>query len=353
MATISAWRVVRHGRPSEALSLETIPEPTPGPGQLRVRVASSVCNYNEVDGCHGRYRTIDPPLPYTLGMECVGRVDAVGEGAERWRGRRVMACAAGATGAHAEAALADPAMCFEAPDALDDHAAAAFYFPYHVAWLALFERGRLARGETLLVHAGAGGVGSAAVQLGVAHGARVIATAGSEQKRAFCRELGASAAIDSRAADLAAELLEATDGAGVDVACDLVGGATTLATAAAMARGGRLVMAGFSGGIEAEDKPALTPRTVLFGNFSLGGVMLAYRDGPTKLGATNLLPRALGEAIQAELLRLLGEGRIRPIVGRVASWRELPAELEHLEARSTIGRSVLDWRVSGSRPSVR
>jgi NADPH:quinone reductase-like Zn-dependent oxidoreductase len=344
MTMISAWRVIRHGRPSEALARETIPEPTPGAGQIRVRVRSSVCNYNEVDGCYGRYRTIDPPLPYTLGMECVGIVDAAGEGAERWQGRRVMACAAGAIGAHAEAALADPAMCFEAPEALSDAEAAAFYFPFHVAWLALFERGRLAAGETLLVHAGAGGVGSAAVPLGVAHGARVIATASTPEKRAFCRELGADVALDSRAEGLAEALLEATGGSGVDVVCDLIGGAVTPATATAMAHGGRLVMAGFSGGIEAEDEPALTPRSILFGNFSLGGVMLAYHDGGAKLGAVNLLPRALGEAIQAELVQRLEAGRIRPIVGRIASWRELPAELERLEARATIGRSVLDWR---------
>jgi NADPH2:quinone reductase len=338
-----AWRVVRHGRPREALELEQVPEPAPGPGQARVRVRTSVCNLNEVDGCHGRYRAIDPALPYTLGMECTGVVDAAGEGAEHWLGRRVTACAAFAVGAHAECAIVDPAMSFDAPDALDDVSACAFFFPFHVGWLALFERGRLQPGETLLVHAGAGGVGSAAVQLGVAHGARVIATAGSAEKLAFCRELGAEVAIDYRSEGLAAALLDATAGKGVDVVCDLVGGATTLATLPALAGGARLVMAGFSGGIEAEDQATITPRPILFGNFSLGGVLLAYRDGPTKLGATNLLPRALGDAIQGELVRLLGERRIRPIVGRTASWRELPAELERLESRATIGRSVLDW----------
>jgi NADPH2:quinone reductase len=338
-----AWRVLRHGRPSVALELDEIPEPAPGPGQARVRVSASVCNYNEVDGCYGRYRTIDPPLPYTLGMELTGVVDAAGASAERWLGRRVTACAVGATGAHAQYALVDPAMTFAVPEALGDVEACALFFPFHVAWLALFERGRLRPGEWLLVHSGAGGVGSAAVQLGVAHGARVIATAGSAKKLAFCRGLGAEVAIDYRGGDLAAALLEATKGAGVDVVCDLVGGATTAATIPAMAHGGRLVMAGFSGGIEAEDQAAITPRAILFGNFSLGGVMLAYRDGPTKLGATNLLPRALGESIQAELLRLLDAGRIRPIVGRVSPFRELPAELERLEARATIGRSVLAW----------
>jgi NADPH2:quinone reductase len=344
VSTIQAWRVVRHGRPSEALALEEIPEPTPGPGQARVRVRASVCNFNEVDGCYGRYRTIDPALPYTLGMECAGVVDAAGAGAEHWIGRRVSACAVGATGAHAGCALVDPAMAFDAPAALDEVEACAFFFPFHVGWLALFERGRLQPGEWLLVHAGAGGVGSAAVQLGVAHGARVIATAGSAAKLDFCRQLGAEVAIDYRSGDLAAALLEATQGAGVDVVCDLVGGDTTLATMPALARGGRLVLAGFSGGIEAEDEARITPRALLFGNFSLGGVMLAYRDGPTKLGAVNLLPRALGEQVQAELVRLLEARRIRPVVGRVAPYTELPAELERLESRATIGRSVLDWR---------
>ena len=335
---------MRHGRPSEALALEEVAEPAPGPGQARVRAATTVCNFNEVDGCYGRYLSVDPALPYTLGMEVCGVVDAVGAGAERWLGRRVTACAAGAYGAHAEAALVDPAMAFDAPDSLDDSAAAAFFFPFHVGWLALFERGRLQAGEWLLVHAGAGGVGSAALQLGVAHGARVIAMASSPEKRAFCRELGAEIALDYRGGEFASAIMDATAGHGVDVVCDLVGGATTLATLPAMARGGRLVMAGFSGGIEAEDRALFTPRALVFGNFSIAGVMLAYRDGATKFGAVNVLPRALGDEVQRELVRLLGAGRIRPIVGCIAPFTALPAELERLETRSTIGRSVLDWR---------
>ena len=341
-----AWRVVRHGAPSRALELCELEAPAPGPGQLRVVVSATVCNFNEIDGCYGRYLTVSPPLPYTLGMEAVGVVEAAGEGAAHWLGRRVMACAASAFGAHAERMLADSGMCFEAPAALDDTAAAAFYFPFHVASLALFERGQLRAGEWLLVNAAAGGVGSAAVQLGVAAGARVVAAAGSPEKLAFCRELGAEHALNYLDAGFGASVLAATGGRGVDVACDLVGGAATAGLMPLMARGGRLVLSGFSGGIEAEDLPALTPRPVLFGNFSVGGVMLAYHgDGP-KLGMANLLPRTLGEQIEARLERLLDAGRIRPIVGRVAPWRELPSELERLEARRTIGRSVLDWRAS-------
>jgi NADPH2:quinone reductase len=341
---MKAWQVVRAARPSEALELREVPAPVPGPGQARVAVAATVCNYNEVDGCHGRYRTISPPLPYTLGMEAVGVVDAVGAGAEAWLGRRVTACAVGAFGAHAEHVLVDPAMAFDAPEKLDDVHAAALYFPFHVGGLALFERAKLAPGETLLVNAAAGGVGSAALQLGVAAGARVIAAAGSAEKLAFCRELGAEAAFDYRAPAFADEVLAATGGRGVDVACDLVGGAATAALMPLMARGGRLVLAGFSGGIEAEDEAGLTPRPLLFGNFSLCGVMLAYHPEGAKFGMANLLPRAAGDALQQRLLAWLDAGRIRPIVGRVASWRELPAELERLESRATIGRTVLDWR---------
>jgi NADPH:quinone reductase len=342
---VKAWRVVRHGPPLSALELAEVDVPAPGPGQARVAVHATACNLNEVDGCYGRYRTIDPPLPYTLGMEAVGVVDAVGAGAERWLGRRVTACAVGATGAHAQYALIDPAMAFDAPEKLDDAHATAFYFPFHVGSLALFERAKLAAGEWLLVNAAAGGVGSAALQLGVAAGARVIAAAGSAEKLALCRELGAEVALDYRAGGFAEGVLAATGGRGVDVACDLVGGAATEELAPLMAHGGRLVMAGFSGDIAAEDAPLpLTPRALLFGNFALGGVMLAYHgDGP-KLGGVNLLPRAVGDAVQARLVRWLDEGRIRPIVGRVAPWRELPAELARLESRATMGRTVLDWR---------
>jgi len=339
-----AWRVVRDGPPAVALSLESVAIPEPGPGQARIRVHTTVCNYNEVDGCYGRYRTVRPSLPYTLGMEMVGVVDAVGAGVDLRLGERVTASDAGAFGAHAQFAVVDAAMAFAVPEQLDDVAGSAFFFPFHVGYLALFERGRLAPGETLLVHAGAGGVGSAAVQLGVAAGARVIATAGSDEKVEFCRSLGAHVAINYGSGDFGPAVLEATGGRGVDVVCDLVGGATTTATFPVMANGGRLVMAGFSGGIEAEDDALITPRPIIFGNFALGGVLLSYRSGPTKLGTVNVFSRQDGDRVHRALVGLLDAGLIRTVVGRVSSYRDLPAELERLEARAVMGRSVLDWR---------
>jgi NADPH2:quinone reductase len=343
---MKAWRVHRFGEPAVALDLDDVEEPTPGHGQVVVATATTPLNFNEIDGCYGRYRTVDPPLPYTLGMEVAGEVVRAGDGAHHWLGRRVVATAVGAHGAHAQQVLADTDMTFDAPARLDDVQAAAFFFPFHVAHLALVERGRLEPGQTLLVHAGAGGVGSAAIQLGAALGARVIATAGSAEKLSLCRELGADVAVNYEADDVVAAALDATDGRGVDVVCDLVGGATTVRTFPCVAHSGRYVIAGFSGGIEAEDS-GIVPRPILFGNFDLCGVMLSYRSDPAaakRASGFNLFSRADGERVHAHLVELLDTERIRTVVGRTAPWTELPTELERLASRATIGRTVLDWR---------
>ncbi|MGA7418768.1 MAG: hypothetical protein WBW80_12295, partial [Acidimicrobiales bacterium] len=126
---VRAWQVTRYGRPTEALEFTTVPPPRAGPLEILVRTSTSVCNYNEVDGCHGRYITINPPLPYTLGMEFVGEVIDAGPGAEAWVGRRVMGTGAGAIGAHAEQVVGPAEMAFDVPPELSDIEAAAFYYP--------------------------------------------------------------------------------------------------------------------------------------------------------------------------------------------------------------------------------
>src|ERR1700722_1088806 len=130
---IRAWQVTSYGRPSEALELVELAPPSPGPMEILVRTSTSVCNYNEVDGCHGRYLTINPPLPYTLGMEFVGEVIAAGEGAEPWVGRRVMGTGTGAIGAHAELVVGPVDMAFDVPPELSNVEAAAFFYPFHLA----------------------------------------------------------------------------------------------------------------------------------------------------------------------------------------------------------------------------
>src|ERR1700760_2652598 len=133
--TMKAWRVHRSGKPSEVLQLDDIPIPQPGPGEIRVKARAAALNYNEVDGCYGRYLTVNPPIPYTLGMEVTGTVDAAGPGADEWIGRRVIACSKHAYGGYAEYVIADTGMVFDAPAPLDDNQAAALFMPFHLAWL--------------------------------------------------------------------------------------------------------------------------------------------------------------------------------------------------------------------------
>ena len=347
-----AWQVVRHARPSEALAIVDVPDPVPGPGEILVRTTASVLNFNEVDGCRGRYLTIDPPLPYTLGMECVGKVVGAGRGAEDWIGRRVTASGRGGIGAHAELVAGPTAMAFPAPDRLDDVEAAAFFYPFHLAYLGLHERGRLAAGETVLVHAAAGGVGSAAVQLAVAAGARVIATVGDEAKADLVRKLGADCVIEYRKEDFVARALEATGGLGVDVCFDGVGGETTLQSLRCLGRGGRHLVIGFASGIEAEEQALVTGRALCFGNFDIVGVILSYVDPAAAAFATPFAPvpvprfnpptTAVGERVQARLLELLDRGAIRPVVGQRVPFEALAQALDAMEARSTMGRFVVE-----------
>jgi NADPH2:quinone reductase len=346
---MQAWRVHRHGRPSDVLALEDVEPGTPGPGEVRVRVDATTLNFNDIDGIYGRYRTVAPPLPYTPGMEVLGHVDACGEGTDPWRGRRVVATPTGAFGGYAESVIAPAVMTFAMPDDLDAATAAAIYFPFHLSWLALLERGRLQRGETVLVHAAAGGIGSAAVQLAVHAGARVIATAGSDEKAEFCRGLGADVVVNYRADGFGDAVLDATDGRGVDVAFDTVGGAVTVETFRCMAFNGRHLVVGFSGGIEAEDQ-GVVPRPIVFGSFDFCGVILSYADDPVAVKRArgfNLPSRALGDAIHANVLGLIARGDCRAVVGREVPFNEIPSALEALEQRATVGRTIAHVRPSG------
>ncbi len=344
-----AWQVTRYGAPSEALDLIDVPDPVLEPGEVLVRPTASVLNYNEVDGCRGRYLTINPPLPYTLGMECVGEVIGAGPGAEGWIGRRVIASGRGATGAHAELVVGPTAMAFDAPPQLDDGEAAAFFYPFHLAHLGLHERGRLQAGETVLVHAAAGGVGSAAVQLAVAAGARVIATVGSPAKVEMVKGLGAHLVVNYGEQDFGTAVLDATGGAGVDGCFDGVGGEVMMQSLRCLGRGGRYLVVGFAGGIEAEEVPMVSGRVLCFGNFDIVGVILAYHEPvgdigrflPVPVPRFNPPPVEQGARVQAHLLELLDAGRIHPIVGRTVPFEEVPQALEEMEARVTVGRVVV------------
>jgi NADPH2:quinone reductase len=340
---VKAWRVHQYGVPSEVLQLDEVDEPTTGEGELKIRVTSVTLNFNDLDGIHGRYKTVPRPVPYIPGMEVLGIVEDSAAGSEAWIGRRVVAIPSGAFGGYAEYVVAPVSMTFEMPTEMPEAEAAAIFMPFHLAWLALYERARVLPGETLLVHAGAGGAGSAALQLGVHAGARVFATAGSPEKTKLCLDLGAELAINYRETDFVEAVLDATEGRGVDVAFDAVSGDVTLQTFKCMAFNGRHVLAGFASGIEQEDE-GLVPRPVLFGNFSLVGVCHAYVDDPVvfkRLTGFNFPAHRDGEQLHAELMALFAAGKLRPIVGQEVPFPDLPAALDAMEQRLTVGRTVV------------
>ncbi|MFE0426878.1 alcohol dehydrogenase catalytic domain-containing protein, partial [Streptomyces sp. NPDC058953] len=183
---MQAWRVHRHGEPHEVMRLEETEPPTPGPDGLLVRVRAANVNFPDALLCRGQYQ-VRPPLPFTPGVELCGETED---------GRRIVATAALPYGGFAEYAVADAATVLPAPEALDDAGAAALTVGYQTAWFALHRRAALRPGETLLVHAAAGGVGSAAVQLGKAAGARVIGVVGGPGKARVAHDLGCDLVVD-------------------------------------------------------------------------------------------------------------------------------------------------------------
>ncbi|MCG6493717.1 NADPH:quinone oxidoreductase family protein [Kitasatospora sp. A2-31] len=291
-----AWQVHEWGEPRAVLRLaEDVPEPVAAPGQLLVRVRAAAVNFPDALMVRGQYQ-VRPPLPFTPGVELCGEVVDGPRAGERVIGNPVLPA-----GAFAEYALLDAAAAFPAPGALDDAEAAALHIGHQTAWFALHRRAALRPGETLLVHAAAGGVGSAAVQLGRAAGARVIAVVGGPAKAAVAKELGADLVVDRSAGDFVAAVKEATGGRGADVVFDPVGGAAFTGSTKCVAFEGRIVVVGFaSGGI-----PAPPLNHALVKNYSLLGLhwgLYGTHD-----------PQAV-RAAHEQLTELAAAGVVRPLV---------------------------------------
>jgi NADPH2:quinone reductase len=340
-----AWVAHQYGRPNEVLTLEEDwPGPaSPGPDDVLVRVQATTLNFNDIDATAGQYTSIRPPVPFIPGMEVLGVVEDAGANARDWIGKRVVTIPNGAHGAYAEYAVATQHTTFEMPHDMPQADAAAIFFPFHLSHLALYERGKLQAGETVLIHAGAGGAGSAAIQLAKARGAKVITTAGSEEKLEFCRQLGADVAVNYRDPDWTQQVVAATDDEGVDVAFDAIGGDTTLATFKCMGFGGRHLIIGFASGIAGEDV-GIPPRPWVYANFSLIGVCHAYTPDPKafrRATGLNFPSTEDGRHTHAELLQMFEAGTIRTVVGAELPFEELPAGMEKMAGRGTVGRTVV------------
>ncbi|MEW2320102.1 NADPH:quinone oxidoreductase family protein [Streptomyces griseoincarnatus] len=288
---MQAWQVHELGEPGEVMRLADVERPTPGEGQVLLRVRAANINFPDALMCRGQYQ-VRPPLPFTPGVEICGETED---------GRRVIANPALPHGGFAEYALADAAALLPAPDALDDAEAAALHIGYQTAWFALHRRARLEAGETLLVHAAAGGVGSAAVQLGKAAGATVIGVAGGAGKAAVARDLGCDVVIDRREQDVVAAVKEATGGRGADVIFDPVGGDAYTQSARTVAFEGRIVIVGFASGTI----PSPGLNHALIKNYAILGL---------HWGLYNTRDPELVRHCHEQLTGLAAKGAIKPLV---------------------------------------
>ncbi|AXQ58657.1 MULTISPECIES: NADPH:quinone oxidoreductase family protein [Streptomyces] len=315
---MQAWQVHRNGEPREVMTLADTARPEPGPGQVRLKVRAADVNFPDALLCRGQYQ-VRPPLPFTPGVEICGETED---------GRRVLATTALPHGGFAEYALADEAGLLPAPDALDDAEAAALHIGYQTGWFGLHRRAHLQAGETLLVHAAAGGVGSAAVQLGKAAGARVIGVVGGPDKARVAEELGCDLVIDRREEDLVAAVKEATGGKGADVVYDPVGGDAYTKSAKCVAFEGRIIVVGFASGTI----PAPALNHALVKNYAILGLhwgLYAVKD-PASIGACH-----------TALTELAAKGAVKPLVSARVPLSEAADAVQRVADGTTTGRLVV------------
>jgi NADPH:quinone reductase len=323
-----AWQVERIGEPRDVLTLTEVPDPEPGPGQVLVRVLGAAANFPDVLMCRGGYQ-VRPPLPYTPGIELCGEVVAAGPGVAGVAvGDRVIGGPAMPYGAFAELALMNAEAVLPAPAGLDDAEAAAFFITYQTGWFGLHRRAQLAAGETLLVQAAAGGVGSGAVQLGKAAGARVIGVVGGERKAEVARSLGADVVIDRLSQDFVSVVKDVTGGRGADVVYDSVGGEAYTRSTKCVAFEGRILVVGFASG----EIPSAALNHALIKNYSIVGLHWGLYQ--TKE------PQAIRDA-HAQLTKLVADGAIRPLVGERLGLAEVASGLQRLADGDTVGRIVV------------
>jgi len=319
------------GGPENLVEAE-VPDPVAGPGQVVVDVHRAGVNFPDVLLVAGTYQT-KPELPFSPGCEVAGTVRAVGDGVTGLRpGDRVAAFCG--IGGYAEQVAVPAERVHRIPDGMDLDHAAAFPVVYGTSFHGLVDRARLRAGETLLVLGAAGGVGLAAVQIGRALGARVVAAASSPEKLRLCAAHGADELIDYRDQDLAARLAEVTGGAGVDVVYDPVGGPAAQVAVRALAWGGRYLTVGYASG----DIPRVGMNRLLLREGELLGVLWGAWAGRN--------PGANAENM-SRLLEWYSAGRLRPHVERRLPLAEAAAALNTVRNRGVLGKIVLD---TGRRP---
>ena len=310
----------------DALEWKELPTPQPGPGQVRVAIKAASLNFPDLLIVQNKYQ-IKPPLPFVPGSEYAGVVEAVGEGVGNLQVGQHVACLSG-TGGFGTHTLAPAALCLPLPPGFTFVDAAAFIMTYATSHHALLDRGQLKAGETVLVLGAAGGVGTAAIQIAKAVGARVIAAASSDEKCALCKTIGADATINYSRENLRDALKALTEGKGPDVIYDPVGGDLAEPAFRSIAWRGRYLVVGFAAG----PIPALPLNLPLLKGASLVGVFwgdFAKRE-----------PKA-NAAMMMELAQWYGQGKIKPVIDSALPLAELKAAYARMGARDVKGKLVL------------
>jgi len=302
------------------------PEPSAGPGEVLIRNRACGLNFFDILQIEGKYQS-RPEFPFTVGSEVSGEIAALGEGVEGFEiGDEVLALLDG--GGYAECSVARADRTFPKPEGMSFAQAAAFPIVYQTSWFGLHDRGALQPGETVLVHAGASGVGVAAIQLAKAHGARVLATAGSAEKRRFCLDQGAEEAIDYTQPDWHERVKALTGGKGADVIYDPVGGDVFDLSTKCIAPDGRLLVIGFASG----RIPSIAANRILLKNIAIVGVFWgAKRDSDSDYPAQ----------AHRKLTELFEAGKINPPADATFSLEQAPEALAELASRRVRGKLAL------------
>jgi NADPH2:quinone reductase len=324
--TMNAVAITTPGGP-EVLKLTELPTPRPGAGQLLVKVAAAGVNRPDVAQRAGSY---PPPLGHSPlpGLEIAGEVIETGADTTRWKpGDKVCALVNG--GGYAEYCIAEETSALPIPAGFDMVRAAALPETFFTVWNNVFERGRLTAGEWLLVHGGSSGIGTTAIQLGKAFGARVIATAGSADKCQACLDLGADRAVNYRTEDFVAAAKEATSGKGVDVVLDMVGGSYTDKNIIMAAEDGRIVQIATLGGVEAKVNLA----RLMIKRLTLTGSTLRPRTPEVKAG--------FARALEEKVWPLLAAGKVKVVMDSTFPLAEAAEAHRRLETSRHIGKVVL------------
>lgn len=310
----------------DALTWKELPTPVPGAGEVLIGIKAASLNFPDLLIVQNKYQ-IKPPLPFVPGSEYAGVVQAVGEGVKHLQIGQNVACLSG-TGGFGTHTLAPAALCMPLPAGFPHVDAAAFIMIYGTSWHALMDRAQLKAGETVLVLGAAGGVGTAAIQIAKAAGARVIAAASTDEKCTLCTSIGADATINYASKNLRDEIKRLTDGKGPDVIYDPVGGDHAESAFRSIAWRGRYLVVGFASGAI----PSLPLNLPLLKVASIVGVFLgefAKRE-----------PKA-NAAMMAELVAWYVQGKIKPVIDRTMPMAELKAAYAHMGSRSVMGKLVM------------